>query len=389
MLHVTSFTVGTPPQRFDAIVDLASQDLIIPSGHPEAGRLPRHFYNSSISSTFKPNGTSSSSNFFGINTTGILSQDDLRLGDVLVPGQMFQETEKMGINGCLFCDLEFDTTLPLGPYNSSAEKNYMSPIAQLVENGILDENKFSLRLSRNAEDGDGQLLLGGVLDQSLYSGQFIDIPLTLLPIPQIPEINPIYISGDCWKVEVTTFAIGSTPNDTYTFPNPTIAILDISYPWIMLPSSLAKKINRIFEPDLWGPFGWVDCSKRSSWPNITFVVAGKTLELTPYDYTLEQHFGDEPGVLYCQLAFVGAFHDGREDGLILLGSAFVKTWVSVWNLDGSVVSCKFSDEVGNEFYTLTHLILTLIVARAKHGPPRECSEDERSSFDRCASMKGK
>lgn len=265
----------------------------------------------------------------------------------------------MGINGCMFCDLEFDTAFPLGPYNASAKRNHMSPIAHLVENSLLDENKFSMRLSRNPEDGDGELVLGGVLDESFYTGDFVTIPMTDLPLPQVEDINPAYLSGDKWKFNATSVQIGSSVEDRFIFPSPTIAMLDVSFSWMMLPYSLAKTLNNFLEADTWGPFGWVDCAHRETWPNITFVLAGEEFELTPWDYTLEQETSDEPNALYCMSAFVGLLED--DDGLILLGSSFLKAWVSVWDLNGGGVS----------------------FARAKHGPPRECTTGKGQASDRC------
>lgn len=70
------------------------------------------------------------------------------------------------------CGSEIDTVLPLGT------RNFMSPIARMISGNLLYENIISLRLSRGANDGLGELILGVIVDGTFYtvtsSGLHID-----------------------------------------------------------------------------------------------------------------------------------------------------------------------------------------------------------------------
>ena len=252
--------------------------------------------------------------------------------------QVFTEATSPDFGRCIFCP-RFDTVLPLGPYNASSPSNFRSPIAQLVEKNQLDENVFSLRLSRGITDTEGQLVLGGVVDEDLYEGTFTTIPVTD-EIPDLPDI-PRKLT-DCneenWKVHASSLTLGNGSDIKHDFDSPTIAALDTAYPWIAIPRDLAQSLNGIMDAEIWGPFAWVECSRRSQFENVTIVLEGQEFMLSPFDYILEQEYEDEPGRLYCQSAFVPAFWEGS--GMVLLGSAFLRAFVTVWDLEGRTVSCK-------------------------------------------------
>jgi len=222
----------------------------------------------------------------------------------------------------------------------------MSPLAQLITRDLLDENVFSMLLSRGEGDNPGQLVFGGLVDEVFYEGDFITIPTTKLPTPHPPETPETLIKGDKWKVEAQSLSLGNGSVIDLQFQNPTVAVLESAYPWIMIPWPVAYEINKILEAEFWGPFAWVECEKRSEMPDITIVLAGQKFVLTAYDYTFEQIYSDEPGTLYCMSAFGLGYEE--EEGLIFLGTSFLKAWVSVWNLDE----------------------MTIGFARAKHGPLR-------------------
>lgn len=286
-----------------------------------------------------PNGTKvcDTTSFFG-DSSGFLSQDDFHFADVTVEGQLFVEGTSHEFRGCLFCD-PFDTVFPLGPYNLSSLSNQMSPTAQLIEHNLLDENIFSLRLSRGITDSDGQLILGGVVDEDLYDGDFVTIAVT----DEIPEEDKERFAGpNNWKVLAESLTFGKGDGIAFDFISPTVASLDTAYPWIALPGSLAMSMNEYMEAETWGPFAWVDCSKRSTFPDVSIVLAGKEFVLSPFDYIFEQEYRDEPGKLYCHSAFVAAFED--DYGVIQLGHSFLRAFVTIWDFEGGTVSCKFSTE---------------------------------------------
>jgi hypothetical protein len=137
-----------------------------------------HVYNFFASSTYIANGSAISSDTLGLNTSGFLSQDDFHISQLTVKELLFEEATSRKDGDCTYCGPEIDTVLPLGPYNASSARNFRSPIARTISSNLLDENIFSLRLSRGANDGLGQLVLGGVVDETSYDGNFVRIPVT-------------------------------------------------------------------------------------------------------------------------------------------------------------------------------------------------------------------
>ncbi|KAH7379732.1 aspartic peptidase domain-containing protein [Cadophora sp. MPI-SDFR-AT-0126] len=319
--HTARIAVGSPPQYFNAVVDVSTSDLTIPS--PASRRTsspPLHFYNSSLSRTYEPNGTKISSNPLGIKTSGFLSQDNLHLSDMRVKDLLFEEATYHDFEDCTYCNWNYDTVLPLGLFNQSAARNFMSPIAKITSDHLLDENIFSLRLSRNTHDGIGQLILGGRIDPSFSYGLEFTIPVVAWENEWVEQPN--------WKVAADSITLGDPsvkPYVHHSFGNRTIAVFHTVISWIVLPHKLAKQLNRALGAKHWGPYAFVDCARRPDFPDLTIVLAGQEFVLTPYDYIIEQ---DESGRVSCMSAFL---EDVDEEGTIFLGSAFLKTWITVWD----------------------------------------------------------
>jgi cathepsin D len=344
MFHAITISIGSPPQSFLAVLDFGSSDLLIPSTQGQG----KHRYKSYLSKTHHQNGTHVRSSQFGETFEGFLSYDTLSLPDISIPNMLFEEAPTMNHRESnidpMYTDRTFDTIFPLAPYNASYEHNFMSPLAHVIENNLLDHNIFSLRLPQNQFDSDGWLLLGTYpleYDKEIFKS----IPVSTLPIPYpLPRpIAPYYAQGEIWKFQIDSFSFDNTSiQKTYT--TPTIAIIDASDLLIGLSASLVESIHNLIGASGWGPFVYVDCEKRRSMPNVTIVLAGEVFELTAFEYTVEQ-WDDEPfkGKMYCMSAFVGLEDkDSDEGGVVILGSAFLKGFVTVWDLMERKMSCEFS-----------------------------------------------
>ncbi|PVH69865.1 hypothetical protein DL98DRAFT_541280 [Cadophora sp. DSE1049] len=94
-----------------------------------------------------------------------------------------------GLEATLKATLEASLRTTLGPNTKkllslvSSPRNFMFSIAQLIKAEILDSNIFSLRLSRNPGDREGQLVFGGIVDKRFYN------------IPNSPNLN-VFSEGD-------------------------------------------------------------------------------------------------------------------------------------------------------------------------------------------------
>lgn len=348
VLHAVNISIGNPPQVFRAVLDFGDSELVIPS-IPTPGNDPvPHRYNSFLSETYRQNGTSIVTSQLWNLYRGNLSQDDFHLSEIQISGMLFQEAPEMRhrqeCGG--MCDLPYDTILPLTPFNASFEHNFMSPLARLVQNEVLDENVFSLRLSRGPTHDSGWLLLGArPSPEDGYDPEdsFKTITASDLPIPELPYFTPHQpgdAQGDRWKFQIDSFSFGDYPNIHKEYTKPTVAVVEVFQPFIGLPNTMWEAINEVLGADTWGSMAWFNCSMRDELPDVTIVLAGETFVLTAYDYSLEQ-WDDESmeGMMYCMNAFLPVLEEEQE--VVLLGSAFLRPLITVWHLEERTMNCKW------------------------------------------------
>ncbi|KAF8859767.1 acid protease [Acephala macrosclerotiorum] len=346
VLHAVNLSTGNPPQVFRAVLDFGDSELLIPSiqtpGNPE-DPVP-HRYNHFLSETYKQNGTLVVTSQLWGAYRGNLSQDDFHLSEIQIPAMLFQEASDMRHRqecGGL-CDIPYDTVFPLAPFNASFEHNFMSPLARLVQNEILDENIFSLCLSRGPTDNTDWLLLGtrpSPGDGYDPEDSFKIIQASDLPVPELPYFTPHQpgnAQGDRWKVQIDSFSFGDHPDIHKEYTKPTVAVVEVFRPFIGLPNTMREAINQVLGADTWGPMAWLNCSMRDELPDVTIVLAGEEFVLTAYDYSLEQ-WDDESmeGRIYCMNAFLPVL---EEDQVVLLGSAFLRPLITVWDLEKRMMS---------------------------------------------------
>ncbi len=265
---------------------------------------------------------------------------DQRRGDVHddvagaeVADIVFEEATSFAL-GEIYHEIYFDAVLGLAQYNSSFERNFMSPLSAMMVQGVLDENLFSLRLSRSDDDEPGQLTLGGV-NEDLYTGELIELPVT-------NKQDRWLFDSAKWQVSARSLSFGHGDQTIHrTFAKDHIAIFETHHPYIFVEAEVAEGINDLIgaEPIDWFPDS-VPCSRRSELPDLTINLNGYNFTITAYDYTLEVDI--EKYGLRCLSAFIGLIEPGEP--VIVLGSAFLKAFVSVYHVDDRTVSCKSNSQ---------------------------------------------
>lgn len=326
-------------------------DLFVPSiacGGAHCNDDTKEKYDPSASSTFHENGTILQEYYNSLHAFGIVNEDTLRLGELEVPGQQFLE---LRYYQPVYLDqdiLQFDSVLGLGydgtMLNTPRHQGVLSsPFHTIVEQGILDENKFALRIPKEGNTA-GDLTLGGY-DEDVFDGDLVSHPL-------YPE-NTTY-----WNIQATSLAMTSREcgRDTILF-NSTLsnhtAALRTTRPGIQLPSHLAQrvlwKINVKRSACTYHDI--VDCDAVSSLPHITIGLRGQEVVLKGEDYTM-RYEDDNPRfcqhpVKECWLLIEEA--PNRADwprDLIILGTAFLKNVYTVFDWDRRSVSCELSPILG-------------------------------------------
>jgi saccharopepsin len=305
--YFSTIQIGTPPQEFKVVLDTGSSNLWVPS--QKCGSIACYLhskYDSSSSSTYKPNSTEFEIHYGSGSLSGFVSQDHVKIGDLIIKDQLFAEATKEP--GLTFAFGRFDGIMGLG-YDTISVNGIQPPFYKMVENKLLDEPVFAFYLAD--ESGESQVTFGGV-DKALYEGEIQYIPLR----------RKAY-----WEVDLESISFG---DETAELEN-TGVILDTGTSLNVLPSGLADLLNK----EMGAKKGYsgqytVDCSARDTLPDITFNLAGHNYSLSAQDYILEVSGS-------CISTFQGMDFPAPTGPLAILGDAFLRRWYSVYDLGRDAV----------------------------------------------------
>jgi phytepsin len=169
--------VGTPPQKFTVIFDTGSSNLWVPSAkcYFSISCYLHSRYKSSMSSTYKKNGTSAAIRYGTGSIAGFFSKDNVKVGDIVVENQKFIETTREP--GLTFLVAKFDGILGLG-FQEISVGNVVPVWYNMVKQGLVKEEVFSFWLNRNAQEAEGGEIVFGGVDPNHYKGEHTYVPVT-------------------------------------------------------------------------------------------------------------------------------------------------------------------------------------------------------------------
>lgn len=296
--------------------------------------MGRQEYSSNQSSTYSPNGSYASASYWAVRYTGILSQDTVSIAGVEIQNQMFEEytdSHMISIGGM---DVGFDGMLGLAPPWSEEQngEKYPNYLSLLMKEEKLEENVFSLRYPTTLEE-QGELMLGGS-NSNLYTGSFRNI--SLLP----DDVDTPGLQGG-WTVPLSSITL-NTPHPLH-LPTPNYTAALVSEPLLILPTAFARNITKIIGAEpfyLW--LQSVPCDRRPYLPTLTFEIEGQEFTIDAWDYTFEWSFGMPEGSAPMCAVWIGESGDyGLGEGVVGLGTAFLKRWYSRWDFEGRRIGRKF------------------------------------------------
>ncbi|CAL0300155.1 unnamed protein product [Lupinus luteus] len=185
--------IGTPPQTFTVIFDTGSSNLWVPSSkcYFSLACYTHNWYKAKKSKTYTKNGTSCQIRYGSGAISGFFSQDNVKVGNLIVKNQDFIEATREG--SLSFVLAKFDGLFGLGFQEISVE-NAVPVWYNLVQQHLIHEQVFSFWLNGdpNAKNG-GELVFGGV-DPKHYKGNHSYVPVTKKGYWQI-EIGDFFIGG--------------------------------------------------------------------------------------------------------------------------------------------------------------------------------------------------
>ncbi|KAG5362981.1 Saccharopepsin [Yarrowia sp. B02] len=308
--YYTEIEIGTPPQKFNVILDTGSSNLWVPSVQCNSIACYLHQkYDSSASSSYSANGTAFEIQYGSGSMEGFVSQDTLKLGSLVLPEQDFAEATSEP--GLAFAFGKFDGILGLA-YDTISVNKIVPPVYNAVNRGLLDKNQFSFFLGDTAKGTDGGVATFGGVDEDYFEGK-----ITWLPVRRKAY----------WEVEFNSITLG---DQTAELVN-TGAAIDTGTSLLALPSGLAEVLNS----EIGATKGWsgqytVDCEKVDSLPDLTFNFAGYNFTIGPRDYTLELSGS-------CVSAFTGFDIPAPVGPIAIIGDAFLRRYYSVYDLDHDAV----------------------------------------------------
>jgi cathepsin D len=288
-------TAGTPPQKFNVIFDTGSANLWIPAKNcSNCGLHPK--YDSSKSSTYKPNGTKFAIQYGSGPVSGFYADDNIGWGTNTVKNQIFAEVDDVSGLGAAYALGQFDGILGMGFYAISADGT-PTVFDDLFAQGLVSQNVFAFYLTSDPTK-TGELTLGGS-DSTHYSGSVQYVNLT---------------SATYWETKLDFLKLGTTSETTATK-----VILDTGTSTLAGPSAdvaaIAKAIGAI-------PVGntgeyMIACAKANVLPDITIGMGGYTFTLTGKDYLIDQ------GTAECVLAILGLDIPAPTGPLWIMGDVFL------------------------------------------------------------------
>merc|ERR1712050_807754 len=190
------------------------------------------------------------------------------VGSVDVKGQAFAEVSKVSFGplNLAFAAGKFDGLMGLG-FKSISMYQIPTPFEAMIDQKLISEPVFSFYLQKDASV-PGELVFGGI-DKSHYTGDLVDVPLT---------------SETYWEVSLDAMSFGGQP----VISSSQKAIIDSGTSLLAGPTEqVAALAKQVGAKSVMGKEYVVDCSQRSSLPDLKVTLGGQEFTLTSNDYVLQ------------------------------------------------------------------------------------------------------
>ncbi|XP_072744043.1 lysosomal aspartic protease-like [Anoplolepis gracilipes] len=298
-------SIGTPPQNFTVLFDTGSSNLWVPSTKCNFDNQTNHLhhkYNSSKSSTYKPNGEQFFIQYGDGNLTGFLSSDVVNVAGLSIQNQIFAEAIFESSFSLVYA--HFDGILGMG-YPSISVDGVMPVFNNMVQQGLVAQPIFSLYLNQNPSASiGGELILGG-FDPDYYNSELTYVSVT----------NEGY-----WQFTLDSVQVGIYWT---VCEGGCQAVADSGTSLIVGPADDINFINDIIGVD---NYGTVDCDSLDQMPIIGLIISGKTFKLTPNDYVIQEI--EDNGTVICW----SGFEEVEDFNLWILGDIFLDCYYTVFDM---------------------------------------------------------
>ncbi|KAL8706774.1 MAG: hypothetical protein Q9201_000200 [Fulgogasparrea decipioides] len=255
--------------------------------------------------------------------SGNLTIDNFEFDEIQVKSQPFLEATSVQAVGLSWDDMSIiHGILGLTPSSAGSALKNPSPFMSMVSQKVLDQNTFSMRLREPRE------LIFGAVNHESFTGNLVRIPLT--------NRTGGYALTGRWQAEAHYMTLGSDPGIRMSLAGYTASFSTWSA-YMLLPDVLVLDIWHTlqFEEIMFLPPS-IECYRRRLLPDLTFNLAGRNFTLGPNDYTFE--WPVTPTNTRCVSAIMPFGVEQKDE--IILGSAFLRAFYSVFDLDTHTIGCR-------------------------------------------------
>merc|ERR1711972_217607 len=181
-------------------------------------------------------------------------------------------------------------------FKSISQYQVPTPFENMIDQKLIDQPVFAFYLQSDATQS-GELVFGGI-DQSHYTGDLVDVPLS---------------SETYWEVSMDAVKYGGS-----AVASAQKAIIDSGTSLLAGPKDLVAALAKQAGATLvMGKEYTIDCSKKASLPNLDVTLGGKPFTLTPDDYVLSVSG-------QCLFAFMGIDVPPPRGPLWIMGDVFMR-----------------------------------------------------------------
>ena len=247
---------------------------------------------------------------YGQNVSGVLSRDVLGVAGVSAEGVTFGEITAVWSDW--YNNLPQAGVIGLGPARGGR-----SLLDLLAEQGRIPSRQFGLWLGR--DPAGGELTLGG-LNEQRYRG-----PLTWA------DLAPAAHSQ--WTVAAQEVAFEGRPELSPCGGGAGCSVApSSSTPYILLSRTNADAVNSALGGTAFGSAGAValDCTTLYRLPTVRLTVRGRTMQLSPLEYTFQLRFPNH--MQMCISGFLGVGH--LDDSSMMLGTLFMQKFYTAYDAEG-------------------------------------------------------
>nr|CAH8821072.1 unnamed protein product [Trichobilharzia regenti] len=305
--------VGTPPQEFRVLFDTGSTDTWLPSRKCWFLDIPCwfiRFYDSSKSSTYKPNGTKFDINYLIGSYSGYWSMDTMQINSLVIRNQAFAEVTNVFSED--FFGSKYDGVIGMSRRNVSRYGN--TPFFPNILSQSRDiDPVFSFYLNWKNGHVGGEMVIGGV-NPEYFIGDFESLSV---------------VSGSHWSVIIKSMKIGGAE---FCLRKCT-GVIDTGTSLIMGHSRVVDAINNHLGARWVGGGEYsLDCNNIHLLPTVEFIFRRRTYVLSPKDYVLK-----EDNWLYTDCTSPFASNDQLSPGYWVLGDVFMSKFYTVFDFGESQI----------------------------------------------------